>query len=277
MSDKRVLSIQDISCFGQCSLTVALPVVSACGVETAVLPSAVLSTHTSGFKGYTCLDLTDEMKKILAHWETQKIFFDEIYTGYLATAEQIDIVKTAFKTRLASGGRKIVDPVMGDYGKLYPAFDLSFVAAMKELCREADVILPNLTEACLLTGAKYKDNYDEKYIDGLLLKLIKLGAKTIVLTGVGYDGGTTGVVTYDGREKFYYRHLKVNRSCHGTGDLFASVFSGALACGRTEREAAKIAADFVVDCIKNTPDDGTHAYGVRFEELLFKLHEKLSI
>ena len=156
MGYKRALTIQDISCFGQCSLTVALPVISACGTETCVLPSAVLSTHTSGFKDYTCLDMTDEMKKILAHWAKLDIRFDAIYTGYLATAEQIDIVKGAFGTRLKDGGLKIVDPVMGDFGKLYPAFDMDFVGAMKELCSVADVILPNVTEACLLTGKQYK-------------------------------------------------------------------------------------------------------------------------
>lgn len=275
MGYKRALTIQDISCFGQCSLTVALPVISACGTETCVLPSAVLSTHTSGFKGYTCLDMTDEMKKILAHWAKLDIRFDAIYTGYLATAEQIDIVKGAFGTRLKDGGLKIVDPVMGDFGKLYPAFDMDFVGAMKELCSVADVILPNVTEACLLTGKQYKFSYDEGYIDDLLDGLKALGAKKTVLTGVGYDDKTTGVVVYDGERKRYYKHAKENRSCHGTGDLFASAFTGSLLAGEDEYGAAKLAADFVVDCIKHTPNDGSHPYGVRFESCLKALTQKL--
>lgn len=275
MGYKRALTIQDISCFGQCSLTVALPVISACGTETCVLPSAVLSTHTSGFKDYTCLDMTDEMKKILAHWAKLDIRFDAIYTGYLATAEQIDIVKGAFGTRLKDGGLKIVDPVMGDFGKLYPAFDMDFVGAMKELCSVADVILPNVTEACLLTGKQYKFSYDEGYIDDLLDGLKALGAKKTVLTGVGYDDKTTGVVVYDGERKRYYKHAKENRSCHGTGDLFASAFTGSLLAGEDEYGAAKLAADFVVDCIKHTPNDGSHPYGVRFESCLKALAQKL--
>ena len=265
MDYKRVLTIQDISCFGQCSLTVALPVLSACGVETCVLPSAVLSTHTSGFKGYTCLDITDEMQKILAHWAELDIRFNSIYTGYLATSLQIDIVKHAFATRLKNDGLKIVDPVMGDYGNLYPAFDETFVKAMRGLCSVSDVILPNVTEACLFTNTPYKQQYDEGYIDGLLVGLKKLGAKKIVLTGVGYDEQSTGVVVYDGSSKYYYKHSKVNRACHGTGDLFASAFTGALTAGKSAEESARIAADFVVDCINNTPSDGSHPYGVRFE------------
>lgn len=271
MEHSRVLTIQDISCFGQCSLTVALPVISACGIETCVLPSAVLSTHTSGFKGYTCLDLTDEMTRILRHWGDLGIEFDAIYTGYLASAEQIGIVKEAFAARLKAGGLKIVDPVMGDYGRLYPAFDMKFVSEMRALCAEADIILPNITEACLFTGIAYKENYDEAYVQALLDGLCRLGAKKIVLTGVGYDKDTTGVVVYDGKEKYYYKHARVMRSCHGTGDLFASAFTGALMGGCDIKQAAKAAADFIVDCIKNTPDDGTHVYGVCFEQCIGRL------
>ncbi|MDE6303024.1 MAG: bifunctional hydroxymethylpyrimidine kinase/phosphomethylpyrimidine kinase, partial [Clostridia bacterium] len=160
---KRVLTIQDISCLGQCSLTVALPVISACGVEACVLPSALLSTHTMGFEGYTCLDLSDEMTKVLAHWDRHNVKFDAIYTGYLADLRQIDIVRSAFRSGLAEGGLKIVDPVMGDYGKLYPAFDKEFVNAMRALCSEADIILPNITEACLLTGEEYRSCHNSLY------------------------------------------------------------------------------------------------------------------
>lgn len=272
MDTKRVLSIQDISCVGQCSLTVALPVISACGVETCVLPSAVLSTHTMGFKDFTCLDLTAEMQKILAHWESENISFDAIYTGYLATAEQIDIVRAAFSSRLRSGGLKIVDTVMGDYGKLYPAFDGEFVKAMRTLCADADIILPNITEASYLTGIEYKEEYDEEYIQSLLDGLMELGAKRIVLKGVGYDKATTGVVVYDGVEKYYYSHPRIDRSCHGTGDVFASAFTGLVTSGKSVREAVASAADFVVKCIQGT-DEG-HWYGVCFEPQLGLLSKK---
>ncbi|MCM1306349.1 MAG: pyridoxamine kinase [Bacteroides sp.] len=264
MDSKRVLTIQDISCFGQCSLTVALPVISACGVETCVLPSALLSTHTMGFKDYTCLDLTSEITKILDHWDRENILFDAVYTGYLATAEQIDVVRRAFSTRLRKGGLKIVDPVMGDYGKLYPAFDGDFVDAMRSLCADADIILPNITEASLLTGMEYKEEYDEEYIDALLDGLKAIGAKRIVLKGVGYDKDTTGVVVLGDGEKFYYPHKRIARSCHGTGDLFASAFTGLLTRGESVRDAVVKTADFVVMSIENTVNEA-HWYGVNFE------------
>lgn len=271
METKRVLSIQDISCLGQCSLTVALPVISACGVEACVLPSALLSTHTMGFKDFTCLDLTAEMKKILAHWEREGVFFDAVYTGYLATAEQIDIVREAFAGRL-KGGLRIVDTVMGDFGKLYPAFDGEFVNEMRKLAAEADIILPNITEACYLTGMDYKEEYDENYIQSLLDALIKLGAKQVVLKGVSYSKKTTGVTVYDGKDKFYYSHTKLERNCHGTGDVFASAFTGLLMRGKSVRDAVAVAADFVVDCIRGT--DKEHWYGVSFEPNLSLLTRK---
>jgi len=271
METKRVLSIQDISCLGQCSLTVALPVISACGGETCGLAPALLSTHTMGFKDFTCLDLTAEMKKILAHWEREGVFFDAVYTGYLATAEQIDIVREAFAGRL-KGGLKIVDTVMGDFGKLYPAFDGEFVNEMRKLAAEADIILPNITEACYLTGMDYKEEYDENYIQSLLDALIKLGAKQVVLKGVSYSKKTTGVTVYDGKDKFYYSHTKLERNCHGTGDVFASAFTGLLMRGKSVREAVAAAADFVVKCIQGT-DEG-HWYGVCFEPQLGLLSKK---
>lgn len=264
MDAKRVLTIQDISCFGQCSLTVALPVISACGVETCPLPSALLSTHTMGFKGYTCLDLTDELYKILGHWDREGIFFDAVYTGYLANAEQIDIVRRAFSTRLREGGLKIVDPVMGDYGRLYPAFDSDFVAAMRSLCADADIILPNITEASLLTGMEYREEYDGHYIRALLDGLAALGAGRTVLKGVSYDKATTGVAV-SGEDGFYYPHRRIARSCHGTGDLFASAFTGLLTNGVSMRAAVAAAADFVVRSIEETSGDGSHWYGVNFE------------
>ena len=208
---RKLLTIQDISCVGQCSLTVALPILSAAGHETCILPSAVLSTHTAGFSGFTFRDLTQDMPAISAHWAKENIRFDGVYTGYLGSMEQIGIVKEIFDTRLNPGAKKIVDPAMADGGKLYPAFDAAYVEAMKTLVREADVILPNITEACFLTGVEYRETYDEAYIDVLLKALASIGAKSVVLTGVGYTPDSTGVVVYENGGKRYYRHRKICR------------------------------------------------------------------
>ena len=171
MDYKRVLTIQDISCVGQCSMTVALPILSACGHETAILPSAVLSTHTAGFTGYTVRDLAADMPGINAHWQQAGITFDAVYTGYLGSAEQVDYVLDIIRGCLKKDGLTFIDPAMADYGKLYPGFDDNYVQAMKKLSQKADYILPNITEACLLTGIAYQETYDKPYIDTLLQAL----------------------------------------------------------------------------------------------------------
>lgn len=268
MTYRKLLTIQDISCVGQCSLTVALPILSAAGHETCILPSAVLSTHTAGFTGFTVRDLSDDIPAIAAHWKKEGIAFDAVYTGYLGSTEQIAYVREIFHSLLRPGAKRIVDPAMADGGKLYPAFDLEYVEAMKSLVREADIILPNITEACFLTGVPYRETYDEAYIDGLLAALADLGAKTVVLTGVGYAPDTTGVVVCENGEKRYYAHRRIAKGCHGTGDVYASAFVGALENGKSTYDAAVIAADFTVDCIAYTQGDASHWYGVKFEPLL---------
>ena len=268
---KRILTVQDISCVGQCSLTVALPILSACGVETAVLPSAVLSTHTAGFTGFTFRDLSSDMPAIIDHWNKEGIKFDAVYTGYLGSAEQIAYVLRMFSEVLKEGGARIVDPAMADNGKLYSIFDMAYVEEMKKLTSVADIVLPNITEACYLTGTEYKEKYDEKYIADLIAKLREAGAATVVLTGVSYDDETTGVAVYENGETKYYRHEKMPKGCHGTGDVFASAFAGMYTRGASAYEAAKIAADFTLHCIKYTTGDESHWYGVKFEPLLSDL------
>ncbi len=265
MSYKKILTIQDISCVGQCSLTVALPILSACGLETCILPSAVLSTHTAGFSGFTVRDLAADIPAIHQHWQKEGIRFDAVYTGYLGSIEQIDDVKAIMDTMLTEGGARIVDPAMGDNGKLYPAFDLAYAEAMKRLCFTADIILPNITEACYLTGMEYKETYDRAYIDALLEKLTAGGAKTVVLTGVSYEEGKTGVVVYENGNYSYYEHFKFAKGSHGTGDVYASAFTGAYMNGKSAQEAAKIAADYTLKCIEITQKDPDHWYGVKFE------------
>ncbi|MBR5381695.1 MAG: pyridoxamine kinase [Oscillospiraceae bacterium] len=275
MSDKKVLTIQDISCVGQCSLTVALPILSACGLETVILPSAVLSTHTGGFTGFTFRDLTEDMPAIAAHWKREGISFDAVYTGYLGSEKQIGYVRDIMAELLREGGLRIVDPAMADNGKLYTGFDMAFVESMKSLAFSADVILPNITEACLLTGREYRETYDEAYVADLLEALEAQGAGTIVLTGVSYEEQTTGVVVRENGETRYYRHLRYPKGCHGTGDVYASCFVGALLRGRTVYDAAAVAADFTLRCIETTRADESHWYGVKFEAVLPELIQKL--
>ncbi len=265
MAYRKILTVQDISCVGQCSLTVALPILSAAGMETCILPSAVLSTHTAGFSGFTVRDLTEDFPAIAAHWRRENIRFEAVYTGYLGSTEQIARVQEIFDTLLVPGGLRIVDPAMADNGKLYPAFDAAYVEAMKGLCFGADVILPNITEACFLTGAEYRESYDSGYIAALLERLHALGAKTVVLTGVGYAPERTGVVVSDAAGTRYYEHRRIAKGCHGTGDVYASAFVGALMNGCGAYASAVLAADFTVRCIELTQGDPDHWYGVKFE------------
>lgn len=271
MSYNRVLTIQDISCVGQCSLTVALPILSACGQETVILPSAVLSTHTGGFHGFTFRDLTDDIPDIQKHWQSEGIEFDAIYTGYLGSLKQIGYVENILSTMGKIDCIKIVDPAMADNGKLYSIFDDVYASAMASLCAKADIILPNMTEACLMTGIEYKEEYDEEYVKDVLYALRSKGMKTIVMTGVSYDSNTTGVLIYEGDEMLYYKHKKLEKSSHGTGDIFASAFVGAHLSGKSLYEAAEIAANFVLSAMINTKDDSSHWYGVKFEPVLKEL------
>ncbi len=267
MQDKRLLTIQDISCVGQCSLTVALPIISACGIETAILPSSVLSNHTAGFSAWTFCDLTDEMPNILAQWKKEKVDFDAFYTGYVSQA-QIPHILDIMNQTSRPGALRIIDPVMGDNGKLYPGFGEDFPQQMKRLCQGADVIMPNLTEATLLLGEEYRTDYDQEYIEGLLHRLHDLGARNVVLTGVSLRKGELGVACYNGTTIEYYftEHLQV--AMHGTGDCYASAFTGALLRGHSLIQSASIAADFVVETIRQTLPDPSHWYGVKFEKAL---------
>ena len=274
MSYKRILTIQDISCVGQCSLTVALPILSACGVETCVLPSAVLSTHTAGFSGYTFRDLTEDMPAVKDHWVKEGIAFDGVYTGYLGSAKQIQYVKDIVAAT-AGKGAFIVDPAMADNGKLYPGFDAAFVEEMKKLCATADYLIPNLTEACLLTDTPYNLDYDKEYIEDIVAKLLAMGAKTVVFTGVSFAEGKTGVLVSTNEGSDYYEHDFLPNSCHGTGDIYSSAFAGALMKGKTAVEAARIAADYTVVCIRETAKLDNHWYGAAFEPALGKLIDLL--
>lgn len=275
MAYRKILTIQDISCVGQCSLTVALPILSACGLETCVLPSAVLSTHTAGFTGFTFRDLTDDMPAIKDHWLKEGIRFEAIYTGYLGSIRQIDYVADIFAQTAAEGCIKFVDPAMADNGKLYPIFDDEYVAAMAILCAKADYILPNITEACFMTGVPYRTEYDRAYIDLLLEKLTAIGCKNVILTGVSYAPGKTGIVVFENGSYAYYEHELLPNSCHGTGDIYASAFVGAYMRGKTAYQAAAIAANYTMACIRETAKLDNHWYGAAFEPVLGQLIQSL--
>lgn len=271
----RILTIQDISCVGQCSLTVALPILSACGTECCILPSAVLSTHTGGFSGFTFRDLTDDIPAIQSHWENEKLHFDAVYTGYLGSEKQIGYLKALFASPVLSGAKVIVDPAMGDNGKLYTGFDEHYAKSIASLCNNADVILPNITEASYMTGMPYKDKYDFDYLETVLKALFRLNPKHVILTGVSLDDNSTGVISACPDSYSYYRHKKIKKSFHGTGDIYSSAFTGALMKGKRVEDAAEIAADYTVACIEKTVDDPSHWYGVKFELALNVLMDSL--
>ena len=266
---KRIVSVQDISCVGQCSLTVALPVLSAYGIETAILPSGILSTHTGGFTNFTYHDLTDEMPKIIDHWKQEKLDFDAIYTGYIGDARQFDMI-LGMKQLLREGGSLIVDPAMADHGKLYPALNEDIVAGMRRIVAAADTILPNLTEAAFLLDQPYKEKLTREEAEQMVKDLAAMGPETVILTGVSYEEGKIGAVAYKKSEDTLteYFALKQEKSYHGTGDIFSSVIIANLLNGVSMEDNLKDACEFIVDAIQKTVSDASHPYGVHFEAVL---------
>ena len=274
---KRILTIQDISCLGKCSLTVALPLLSAMGVETVILPTAVLSTHTM-FSGFTCKDLSDQLGPITEHWKKEDITFDAIYTGYLGTEEEIETVKEIIRTFRGPETLVFVDPAMGDNGKLYPAFDEQYAKKNATLCAVADVIVPNLTEASFMTGLPYREEYEEDYVRRMLQALTGLGCRTAILTGVALEPGKTGAMGYDSSagEYFLYQNDKIPAQYHGTGDIFSSVAVGGLLRGLSRQDAIRLAADYTartIDVTRHNPQNPW--YGVDFEATIPELTDTL--
>lgn len=263
---KKLLTVQDISCVGQCSTTVALPLVSACGVECAVLPPAILSNHTGGFKTWSFADLTGELGNVEKKWVEQGIRFDAFYTGYVCESH-IDPILSIIRSCSNEGALRFVDPAMADNGKLYAGFADDFPSKMARLCDGADYVLPNLTEAAFLTGSEVKlSGYTRGDVEDLIAKIHALGAKNVVLTGVSFGLSELGSAVSDGAEIQYDFNERLERMSHGTGDVFASVFAGAVMRGKTPLESAALAADVVCESIRATADD--HWYGVSFEKAI---------
>ncbi len=274
----RVLAIHDLSCFGRCSLTTALPIISATGVECTVIPTAVLSTHTGGITGYTFRDMTDDILPTVNHWETLNLKFDGIYTGFLGSKEQIDVVIEVID-RLGKNALVIVDPAMADAGKMYPVFDDTFPKEMKRLCSKADIIVPNITEACFMLSREYvKGPYTEEFILDLLKDLCKFGCKKVVLTGVHFDNEKLGAATYDSKTdeiNYYFRDI-IQGYYHGTGDVFAAALTASLMNNRSLKDSASIAVDFTVGSIERTLESGKDIrFGVDFEQGLFDLTKEI--
>ena len=272
MAYSRILTIQDISCAGQCSMTVALPVLSACGHEVCILPSAVLSTHTGGFQNPVVQDLTENMAAIRDHWLREGISFDFIYTGYLGSIQAVQETIGIIDVLLAPGGQVIVDPAMADHGKLYRGLDEAYAEAMKALCARADIVLPNITEAAMMTGMEFHKELDEDYVRQLLTTMT---AGSVLMTGVGFKPDETGFALKTGDRIVTSHHPRLDRNYHGTGDLFASAFVGALASGKEVFDGARIASAFTLKSICNTYEQPAHWYGVKFETALPDLIEML--
>lgn len=264
------MTVQDISCVGKCSLTVALPIISAAGVEAGVLPTAVLSTHTM-FSKYTFCDLTGEIQPILNTYKELGIDFDAIYTGYLGSFEQLALVEGFIDDFRKKDMRVLIDPVMADNGVLYKGFTEEFAAAMAKLCSKADIIVPNITEAAFMLGVPYNPDYDEEYIKALLKKLTGLGCKKAALTGISFEEDKIGVYYYDSERDLYYSYFneKLPTSFHGTGDIYASAALGAMMRGLSDEDSLSVAVDFTLECMKETMRDKDHRfYGVNFESAL---------
>ena len=263
MAYKRILTIQDISCVGQCSTTVAMPILSACGHETCILPTAVLSTHTGGFGKPVVQHL--QVDGMWRHWKEQGIDFDAILVGYLGSISAIEMVTEILDNMLAPGGVAIVDPAMADHGKLYSGFDGAYADAMAKLCRKAHIMIPNITEAAMMAGMEYRDDFDIGYIYELLERL---PGKDVVLTGVGFSPDRTGAAVRRGGEVTFFDTPKVGKSYSGTGDMFAACFTGSLMQGKSMEEATSLACQFTLKAIEATFAAPAHWYGVKFETVL---------
>lgn len=264
---KKILTIQDFSCVGKCSLTVAIPIISAFGIEACALPTALLSTHTQ-FKNWTFCNLCPEIGPITDAWEKEEIKFDGICTGYLGAVDLIETTKGIIDKFVKADGIVMIDPAMGDNGKLYTGFDMPYVKATKTLCAKADVITPNITEASFMLETEYKPEYDYDYLLSLCKQLHENGARDVVLTGVRKSDTQIGVFCLlGGSEVYEYYTEREVKDFHGTGDIYSSAVYGGLMNGKTLKEAVSFACDYTKHCIAVTLAEPNYSiYGVNFEQ-----------
>lgn len=278
---KRIAAIHDISGFGKCSLTVALPILSAAGTEACALPTAVLSTHTGGLSGYTYRDLTEDLLPFARHWKSLGLHFDALYSGFLGSYEQIDEVREIFRLLGDEDTLLMVDPAMADNGALYRVYSDEMARGMTRLCAEADLIVPNMTEAAMLLGFPYREGpYTPGEIERVLSDLCAMGPRQAVLTGVWFEPSRVGAACYDRetKELHYAFSEKIGGMYHGTGDVFASVLLAGLMRSLPLREAVELAVGFTRDAIERTYRAGTDVrFGVNFEECLPGLIRRLGL
>ena len=265
----QVLSIQDLSCMGKCSLTVALPLLSAMGISTSVLPTAVLSTHT-GFPDPVVRPMTENLSDFAEHMVSVGGSFDAISTGYLSDPQQAEVVCGVLDK---FDCLKVIDPAMGDQGRLYARMTQDHVEAMKQLCHRGNVLLPNLTEAAFLTGLPYRENGGGLYLKELAEAMCGFGAQGVIITGISWDEEHTGWAGMQNGKFFSYQAKRVPGRQHGTGDMFAAVTTGALTLGKPLHVAASLAARFVEQVILVTP--ASTPFGANFEPMLPWLWEQL--
>lgn len=280
MRQPRVLVIQDISASCRISMNVALPVLSCLNNGVNILPTALLSTHTgSSFPNYTFLDLTKELKHILHHWSELDLKFDGILIGYLGSLEQISLVEEILSTFLKEDGISVLDPVMGDRGVLYSGFNDEYVSQMRQLCKKASVLIPNMTEASFLLKKNYITiPYTEEIIHEYLQELSHLHNGKSVLKGISYDRKNIGIACFDPMEQKYASAMAPIHPAHfdGTGDLFSSVTAGYLFQGKSLTFATKTAVEYMDRVIVRTLESGMDLkYGIQFETDLPYLIEKL--
>lgn len=281
-NQKTVAAIHDISGMGKCSLTAAIPVLSAAGVSVSVIPTAVLSTQTGGLNNYTYRDLTDDMRPVMTHWHKIGVTFDAVYSGFLGSAAQVDIVCDFVKEFRHNNTLFLCDPAMADNGSLYDTFDLTFIDKMKTLCASADIIVPNFTEAAFLLNSEYlPPPYTKEYTDGLLHSLAKeFNSKFVVLTGVDFDGKSVGAGAYDAENDVitYSLSERIEGMFHSTGDLFASSLLGGILNGFSVNDSAQKAINFTVNSIKETLKiGGDSRFGLAFERCLPMYMKSLEI
>ncbi|MEA4891624.1 MAG: pyridoxamine kinase [Peptococcaceae bacterium] len=273
----RVAAIHDLSGFGRNSLSVVIPILSTMGAQAVALPTALLSTHTGGFEHYAFLDLTDFMRRCMEHWQELGLRFHSIYSGFLGSPSQVELVAGFIEKQRINNPLVVVDPVLADEGKLYDTMDMEMVLGMRRLIRKADVITPNLTEAALLLGEEYRADLDEERLKEWLVRLADMGPKTVVITSAPLyrRGRDTSVVAFDGKGRHFWRVPCIYIPAHypGTGDVFTSVLTGSLLQGDSLPVALDRSVQFVTQAIRASYGfDYPRRNGVLLERVLNSLN-----
>ena len=278
MPQKKVVSIQSLGCHGKCSLTEAMPILSAAGFSVSVLPTTLLSTHTGGFGKPAAAELSDFLKDTLIHWQNNGIGFDCVYCGYFANKEQLKLIKENLNKLCCEKGKIIVDPVMGDNGRFFSGITKDFTEDMLNLCKSADIILPNITEACFLSDTKYTgENIDKKRAELILRRLFEKTQTKIVLTGIDFGNQVANAV-FDGENIEFIESEKIPVKYHGTGDIFASVLTAAILHNFSLCDSVKIAGDFVSEALRITQlSEEAERNGVEFESAIPYLLKLLNV